>query len=207
MPFGLPDTVLATELDAVNLVMKAKGLDLVTTIDLGDAEIADAAFHLNAADLEVQSKGWFFNKDYSLTLALDSNGHIPLPAGTLGVAASYWNYGMKQLAERNGRLWDLFNKTDIFTTTQCVDITVRLLFESLPQVARDYIAILGAHRAQGLDRGNTSSSQFTSQMVMQKLALLEQAQDAATPANQVHQNISVMGAINGMGGMLRSRTT
>jgi len=207
MPFGLPDTVVSSELDAVNLVMFAKGLDQVTSIDLNDAEIAGAAFLLNAVDIEVQSKGWFFNKDYALELALDASSEIPLPEGVLGVSSSYWNYGCKTIAERGGKLWDLYNKTSVFSVPVTVDITVRQAFTDLPQVARTYIATLAAHRAQGLDRGVATSAQFTSQMVLQALALLEQAQDEATPANQVHSNISVQGAINGWGGIARTRTT
>lgn len=207
MPFGLPDVVLSTELDAVNLVMKAKGLDLVTSIDLGDAEIADAAFHLNTADKEFQSKGWWFNKDYCLSLALDSNSEIPLPEGTLSVASSYWNWASKNLAERAGKLYDLSNHTFTFVAAQVVDIVVRINYTDMPEVARHYVATLAAHRAQGLDRGNTTSAQFTSQMVLQALTLVEQQQDEARPNNQVHQNLSVQGAINGMGGLVRSRTT
>lgn len=207
MPFGLPDTILTSELDAVNMVMKAKGLDLVSSIDLGDAEIADAAFHLNVADLGFQSKGWYFNKDYALSLALAGDGTIALPEGTLGVAASYWEGACKNITERAGKLWDLTNRTFTFTAPVIVDITVRLAYEDMPDVARRYVATLGAHTAQGLDRGNSTALQVTSQMVLRALAEVEWKQDEARPNNQVHQNISVQGAINGFGGMARSRTT
>lgn len=211
MAFGIPDLPLTSELDAVNMVMKAKGLDLVTSIDLNDAEIADAAFHLDTADKEVQSKGWWFNKDYCLSLARDSAGKIPTPAGTLSVAPSYFNYqglsNQMPFVERGGFLWDLFNHTFVFTSAQLVDITVRLTYESCPEVARRYIAMLGAHRAQGLDRGNPATLQITNQMVIQALTALEWEQDKAQPNNQVHDNISVAGAINGFGGLARGRIT
>lgn len=209
MPFGLPDTILTTELDAVNFVMKAKGLDLVTSIDLNDAEIADAAFHLNVADLGFQGKGWYFNKDYCLQLPIAGDGTVPLPVGTLGVAAAYWDGGYKNLTERQGKLYDLDNRTFDFTGQDApvVDITVRLLYEDMPDVARRYVATLGAHTAQGLDKGNTTAIQITQQMVNRALAEVEWKQDEARPNNQVHQNISVQGAINGFGGMVRSRTT
>lgn len=207
MPFGLPDTVLTTELDAVNMVMKAKGLDLVTSIDLNDAEIADAAYHLNVADLGFQSKGWYFNKDYCLSLALDSNSHIPLPTGTLGVAASYWEGACRNVTERAGKLYDLSNRTYTFTSPVIVDITVRLLYTDMPDCARRYVAMLGAHNAQGLDRGNQTSLQITQQMLLRALTEVEWKQDETRPNDQIHQNISVQGAINGFGGMARSRTT
>lgn len=208
MAFGLPDTP-TSELDAVNMVMKAKGLDLVTTLDISDAEIADAAFHLNTVDKDVQSKGWWFNKDYSLKLAIASDGTVPLPVGTLQVSPAYYNWGFNQspYVERGGKLWDTDKKTFSFTMQPIVDITLRLAFEDLPEVARRYISILAAHNAQGLDRGNAATGQFTNQMVLLSLATLEQEQDKAQPNNQVHDNISVQGAVNGFGGMARSRTT
>lgn len=207
MPFGLPDTVLTTELDAINYVMKAKGLDLVTSIDLGDAEVADAAFHLNVADLGFQSRGWYFNKDYALQLLQDADGTIPLPEATLGVASSYWEYACKNITERAGKLWDLTNKTFIFTAPVVVDIIVRVAYEDMPQVARNYVAMLGAHNAQGLDRGNTTAIQITNQQVNRALAEVEWKQDEVTPANQIHQNLSVQAAINGWGGISRASTT
>lgn len=207
MPFGLPDTVLTTELDAVNMVMKAKGLDLVSSIDLSDAEIADAAFHLNVADMGFQSKGWYFNKDYGLTLVRAADNTIVLPQGTLGVASAYWAGSFLNVAERAGKLYDLDNRTFTFTDSQIVDITVRLAFTDMPEVARTYVATLGAHTAQGLDRGNNTALQVTQQMLTRALAEVEWKQDEARPNNQVHDNISVNGAINGWGGMVRSRIT
>lgn len=207
MPFGLPDTALTTELDAINYVMKAKGLDLVTSIDLGDAEVADAAFHLNVADLGFQSKGWYFNKDYCLSLALDSNSHIPLPAGTLGVAQPSGWPSWPNFTERAGKLYNLTSHTYIWAAPVVVDIVVRVAYTDMPDVARRYVAMLGAHNAQGLDRGLPVASQITQQMLMRSLAEVEWKQDETTPANQVHGNLSVQAAINGWGGIARATTT
>lgn len=207
MPFGLPDTVLTTELDAVNFVMVAKGLDLVTSIDLDDAEIASAAFQLNAADLGFQSKGWWFNKDYSLSLAVDSNGNIPLPAGTLGVAPAYWSGCRIDFTERAGKLYDLTNHTFTFTDPQLVDIIVRLPYEDMPDVARRYVAYKAAHVAQGLDPGRSPAIQITNQNVLEALTQVEWKQDEAMPANQVHSNLSLIGTLNSWGQVARIRTT
>jgi hypothetical protein len=210
MAFGLPDGTLSSELDAINMVMKAKGLDLVTSADLNDAEIADAAYHLDTADREFQSKGWFFNTDLGLTLPVEASAMIPLPSGCLGVASSYSNwsgFSQRDIVERAGFLYDRDNNTFIFTADQIVDIIIRVNFTDMPEVARRYVATLGAHRAQGLDRGNSTSIQITNQMVQQALAAVEWAQDAAAPNNQVHGNISVQSAINAWGQIRRNRTT
>lgn len=207
MPFGLPDTVLTTELDAINYVMKAKGLDLVAEIDLGDADTADAAFHLNVADLGFQSKGWGFNKDYSLTLPLDGDSKIPVPLGTVSLAASYYSAWSRPFAMRQGYLWDLVNKTFVWASPQVVDIVVRVAYEDMWQQARNYVALLGAHNAQALSRGDTTTIQITSQMLLRALTEVEWEQDKVSPSNQVHGNISVQAAVNGWGGMRRGTTT
>lgn len=203
MAFTLPP--LDTELDAVNLVMKAKGLDLVTSIDLDDAEIADAVYWLDGADREVQSKGWWFNKDQCLKLAIADDGTVPLPDGTLSVSNAYYYPSCIGVVERAGKLWDTSNKTFTFTVAPIVDITVRIDFPDLPEVARKAIATLAAHRAQATDQGNPTVIQITQQMVTQAMTPMEWEQDKAKPSNQVHDNITVIGAIHGFRGMPRAR--
>lgn len=204
MSFGLPASP-DTELDAVNVVLKAKGLEPATSVDLSDGEVADAVFHLDATDLEIQSKGWYFNKDFSLALTLASDNTVPLPAGTLSVANAYYYQRWPLIAERAGKLYNLSDKSFTFSTAPVVDIVVRLAWVDLPPVARRYIATLAAHRAQGLDQSNSTVIQVTNQMVQQALVPLEWEQDKAQPANQVHQNLTLIGSLRGFGGMVRNR--
>lgn len=204
MPWTLPNS-LTTELDAVNTVLRAKGLEAATSVDLNDGDVAEAVGFLDTADREVQSKGWFFNKDVSLMMALGVNGEIVLPEGTLQVSNAYYYPDPRRVVERGQRLYDLTNQTFTFTTPMPVDITIRLNYTDLPEAARRYIATLAAHRAQGLLEGVPSSMRITEQQVLAALTILEQQQDAAVPANQIHGNISVQGALNGWGIVSHSR--
>lgn len=195
MPFGLEPASLTTELDAINLVLDAQGIEAVDTIDLSDGDVGRAARALNTADLEVQQRGWSFNRDETLTLSPDGDGNIVLPDGTLQVAQAYWNGGIKTLVEREGKLYDNDNQTFTFTADQQVDITIRLPFTDIPQVARTYIAKLAAHRVQGKGVSQSSVTQITQQELMQALAALEQAEDEAKPKNQVSGNLSTLGTL------------
>lgn len=209
MAWTLPNS-LTSELDAVNTVLRAKGLESATTVNLDDGEVADAVFHLDTADREFQSKGWWFNTDYGLKLSPNMGGDIELPEGCLSVAGAYWAATpgpLKNVVERAGKLYNQSDQTFTWTTPYVVDITVRLDYTDMPEVARRYVATLAAHRAQALDQGNTTVIQVTSQDVYRALALVEQQQDKANPQNQVHDNVSVVGAVGGFGGLRRSRIT
>lgn len=207
MAFTIPPRV-TTELDAVNIVLRAQGIDETTSTDSDDAEVANAKGHLNAADLEVQLRGWWFNTDYDYPLSPDSiTSEIALPNGTLSVANAYWASGglITNVTERASKLYNVDDHTFTFTESVNVDITIRLAFEDLPEVVRLYIAVLAAHRAQMLNQGNIQVARITDQQVALLLASVEQQQDknAGSNQNEISGNMSVRGALQGFGPLRR----
>lgn len=207
MAFTTPAQLL-TELDAVNLVLEAKGLSSANIINAADQDIASALLALNQADLEVQSKGWSFNSDDSLTLAINEDGEIVLPDQTLSVANAYWpstsSGRWARVVARQGKLYDRTNQTFVFTASVPVDITVRQAYEDIPQAARNYIAILAAHRSQPKGQGSSLVTRITDEQVLSALAAMEQHEDRANPQNQITGSISVVGSLFASG--VRRRT-
>lgn len=210
MSFTIPSRLL-TELDAVNLVLEAKGVQPATTIDQTDPDVALALQALNQADLEVQTIGWSFNSDDSMTLTQDpTTGFILLPDQTLSVANTYWPQGIlnsgppRRVVERQAKLYDRTNQTFVFTEAVQVDITIRLAYEDMPQAARNYVAILAAHRSQMKGQGSTSVAQITADQVKDSRTALEWAEDAASPQNQITGNSTVLGTLFASG--VRRRT-
>lgn len=206
MAFLIPSR-LTTELDAVNMVLAAKNIAPVNTLeDNTDSTVEMAMLALNSADLEVQSKGWSFNQDWVMALSPDAiTGEIALPDQTLRVNASYWatNGQWVSAVERASKLYDVLNQTFIWTQDVQVDLVQRLSFEDLPQVARNYIALLAAFRFQGKGQRSGLVTQITQNEVLQSLALLEQHEDAASPKNSITGNQSVLQRL--WGGMRRNR--
>lgn len=207
MAFTIPAR-LTTELDAVNMVLAAKNIAPVQTLeDNTDSSVEMAMLALNAADLEVQSKGWSFNSDWIMTLSPDAvTGEIALPDQTLSVNASYWasNGQWVSAVERASKLYDVLNQTFVWAQDVQVDLVQRLNFEDMPQVARNYIALLAAFRFQGKGQRSGLVTQITQTEVTQALAALEQHEDRAAPKNAITGNQSVLGRL--WGGMRRNRS-
>lgn len=208
MPFGLPTTING-ELDAVNLCLRAKGLEAATSVDLSDGDVAEVVQWLDMMDQQVQSRGWFFNKDWSLSLPLDTNSNVPLPAGTLGVANAYYHQKWPMVTARTQNdlpfLYNMQSHNFVFEYPPIVDIIIRIDFKDLPVQARQYIAASAAMMAQGFDQANASMLQLCGKLAQDSLVQLEWKQDEAVPNNQVHQNLTLIGALQGFMGLRRTR--
>jgi hypothetical protein len=92
---------------------------------------------LDQSDVEVQSRGWWFNEE-TVTLqpsALDSR--IYLPGDTASVSGDIVGNGIVQ---RGNRLYDLKNGTDLFTEEVTVTLRRQVPFEELPEQAANWIA-------------------------------------------------------------------
>lgn len=205
-----------TVLDAVNMCLRTIGTDQVDTVDgTEDADVMAILAELNAADLKVQSNsgtGWAFNSDNSVLLPRAVDGTIPLPAGTLSVCAAYLNTSalttgaITQVAMRPvGLLYDMVNHTNIFTTPQLVDLVQRMDYETIPQQARQCIALMGAHSFQAQYQGGQIVTQVTSRAVADAWADLQSWDDGANPQNSINANRGVFSRLYGGGGLRRQR--
>lgn len=134
-----------SKIDAVNLMLEAIWESPVSTLDVsGVASVAAAKRILDETSRSVQSRGWAFNKEYGYPLALDVNGHFPLPLNTLVVDPSD---NTLDYVQRGTLLYDRGNHTFTFTDSSVdVDITLLLEFEDLPDPARQYIAVFASRR-------------------------------------------------------------
>lgn len=147
MPFT-PDLVPATELDAVNVLLMSIGQAPVNTLEVpGVKDVSFARLTLHNTSRQVQTRGWWFNRDLEVTLARDVSNEVPLAANILEVSGSYVG---DQFVSRGGKLYDRVNQTFVFETAPVVNQTVFLAFEDLPQAARNYIT----HRAGRIFQSN-----------------------------------------------------
>jgi len=130
----------ATELDAVNEMLRAIGQAPVNSIVTSvppDAVVALAA--LRAASRDLQEEGWHFNTEVDVELAFDvGDGHIDIPTNALKVDAS----GSENVVVRGTELYDIENKTLVFTANVKCDITYHFEWTDLPAVVRRYVTRL-----------------------------------------------------------------
>ena len=143
----MADLKRMSELDAVNLMLMTIGEyrvnDLINLAGRSDAAIAKDI--LNNTSRAVQSKGWAFNTDFDVELKPDDSQQIVLGGAILRIdSTSRVRSSKKDIVERDNKLYERQNNTNIFTDNVIVDTITYFNFESLPEAARRFIAIRSA---------------------------------------------------------------
>jgi len=127
-----------TELEAVNGLLALIGEAPVSTItDTGLADVNLATQMLRNNSRSVQTRGWSFNVDTEYTITRDTSNFINIPSNALVVAPTNWT-GVRAV-QRGSKMWDLENKTFVFSNDLLVDIVWFQPFNELPDHARQYI--------------------------------------------------------------------
>jgi hypothetical protein len=138
-----------SDIQAVNMMLTTIGEQPIKNLNdnagLQDASIAQDILHNTSR--QVQSKGWIFNTDLQVTKTPNGQGKITVENNILRVdTTSKKRSTTEDIVERAGFLYDRENNTSVFATdaTVVVDEVIFLPFNSLPEVARRYIAVKAA---------------------------------------------------------------
>ena len=93
-----------SELEAVNEILSSIGSSPVDTLDESlDVDVINAKRLLEATSREVQSKGWYFNTEDSVTLQPDTDSNrVPCPENYL----VFYSDGY-QLVRQSGYFFDI----------------------------------------------------------------------------------------------------
>lgn len=178
-----------TELMAVNLILRNMGETPVNSL-VGNLPIeASQAFNtLVEVSEEVQTPGWFFNREFH-RLVPNASDEILLPANTLAVQGYGYARGSK-LTVRNRKLYDQspFKNTFKFAGAMELELILGLPFEDLPASARLYITLRAARVMQVRDVGDQMNAQEDSEDERRALALLHAEQLAAEPLSLTLSN-------------------
>lgn len=98
---------------------------------------------LNTVNSEVQGRGWWFNKEYGLTLVPDNRGEVIVPPEALdmtitGVQNMSPNDKIK-LVRRDNRIYNSVAHTYTLNMNVIVDVTMLMDIDTLPSAAQTYI--------------------------------------------------------------------
>lgn len=129
-----------TELEAVNVLLTTIGEQPVNTLtgnQVTDVTIAQDV--LNEVNREVQAQGWHFNTEQQVSLVRDVSNHINIPADTARI-----DVREHDVVIRNGKLFNLTDRTYEFTATVKADIIYFQDFNDLPEAAKKYITTRAA---------------------------------------------------------------
>jgi hypothetical protein len=220
MAFISQPAQLTSVLDAVNKLLSTLGRSRVNTLTPPpNQDAVDALATLNEVDLEVQTQGWHWNREYNYPLTLNGDGTITLPNQTLSVMGAYGTMvdasdpqedmsedGISDDITAHGQLlYDLTAHTTVFTTAPLVDIIIRRDWDSLPQAARSYITLEACDRYQSPKTGNQVVLQTNNPAKSRAWTTLQQREDETARTNSIDGNINVVTALYGIGGLRRNR--
>jgi hypothetical protein len=144
MALSLDRPVPLSKLDAVNIVLRARGQ--APTAQLGEGSRGssqEAEASLAEALLAVQSEEWSFNREEDLKIDLNQDGELLLPDNILTwqVTEKYATYNV---TERGGKLYDRTKATTVFTESIHIEASLAHAFEDLGQPVRWYVTLLAA---------------------------------------------------------------
>lgn len=186
-----------TELQAVNTLLSIIGEAPVSQITSNTGvDVSIALQILDETNVEVQSRGWHYNTEVEKTLVLDSGNKIPVSSNVVQVDA-HKDYRLEyDITLRNGYLYDLKNKTDVFTSSIVVDEIAVQQFEHIPEYARKLIICKAGRKFQARMVGSSELAGFTQQDENEAIINCERSDAANGDYNVLSGNSSTFNIIN-----------
>lgn len=190
-----------TELQAVNTMLSFIGESPVSTIEESatggiGSDVAIAKNILDETSMSVQSQGWHFNIEKNVTITLNDSNKAPLPTNCVHVEVASPYQEVYFYTIRDGYVYDLENKTDVFTTAPIVDYVLVQQFEHLPEYARRYIAAKAARRFAARTVGSLELNKLALQDEQEAHVHFEQADARASDHNILTGNYNQYYIVN-----------
>ncbi|QLF87980.1 putative tail tube A [Pelagibacter phage Hroenn EXVC015P] len=178
-----------TELQAINTMLSFIGESPVSSItgNIG-TDVAVAKNILDETSMSVQSQGWFFNRELNVSTTRDTSNKVPLEANCVQVEASAPYQYFYQYTIRKQYLYDLKNKTDVFTYNPVVDKVLVQQFAHLPEYARRYIVVKASRRFAARYVGATELIKLAQLDEQEAHMAFEQADSRAMDANIINDD-------------------
>jgi len=187
-----------TELDAVNMMLMSIGQSPVNTItSTGIKDVAVAELMLHNASRAIQSSGWAFNTDFAVTLTPDGNNRILVGTNVMHIDPTDPSEDWVQRYDATNTamsLYDVVNQTFDRTTPLDCDIHYFYAFEQIPQVARDYIALVAGQQFQAQNVSSELLFRFEEKDITLALGRLMRAQSLTKDRN-VFQGVGCVNQI------------
>ncbi len=148
----------STKIEVVNSMLTGAGLARTADLSSSAPEVIMAVSILDTVDREVQSRGWYFGREFEVVLTLNGSDQFALPVNVFTLKQhdppfSTGTTGFQVTAafvKRGGFVYDMATRTDVFTGLYpngvSFDWIVFLDFTDLPETARSYIEARAARR-------------------------------------------------------------
>lgn len=200
-----------TKLDAINTCLRGIGLAPVATEDDPDLDAATASQVIDQVTMDMQAKGWWFNKESNWKLSPDeTTGYIQAPSSALSIVTT----GMSRcvgLSIRGTKIYDLHNHTFDLRDRAIVDndsvtpyiefvFITELPFADMPPIARECVTYTARRMfAQDLE---VDEKRWKFQMEDERLSLIAMSREDARnrKRNYLRDNAEVVSFLNKVGG-------
>lgn len=183
---------LTSELDAVNLMLRAIGESRVQTLeDATHEDAADALELLRHWNMTVQEEGWRFNTRVNVLLTRNVGNEIIPPEKTLAIE-TVGDSADVAISFIEGKLFDVKNNTfewdrDLYCTYQ-----LHYDFTKIPQSARNYIVQCAGLEFTGNESPSTGRSQFSRERLMSARSALRRAESIIRKPNILTGSLHVL---------------
>lgn len=161
----------------INSMLSVIGESGVSASTSTHPSVQTASRILDAEDLDFQQAGWWFNREYKLTLVQDADGRVAVPAAALECSIS--NIQCKLPVEklrytrRGNFIYDTYKHTNVIERSLDVDLIVRLSIDALPSAAASYILHKARETMYIDDDGDTFKTQILQQETVKAWARLQ----------------------------------
>jgi Tail tubular protein len=147
----------------INSMLSVVGESGVSSTTSTHPSVQTAARILDTEDVDFQQVGWWFNREYKLTLVPNSEGKVSVPASALDIRIS--DVDVKTPTEklrytrRGDFIYDTFQHTNVIKCNIIVDVVLRIPIDSLPAVAASYVMHKAREAMYVDDDGDTFKTQ------------------------------------------------
>lgn len=160
-------------LDAVNLCLRYIGeMPVPSTVDIDSLdELHEARIIRNellTTSRELQTRGWWFNREPWTFVPDAVNSKISVPVPVLAIKGTTNNYTI-----RGGNLYDVRGNTFLFDSNVDTLVVWELDFEELPQSFAQLVAYTTAMDVQSFLRGDTAADQRLRQKVSETYLVVQ----------------------------------
>lgn len=189
MFFLLQGTTKMTELEAVNMLLRAIGSNPVNSVSTDQPDVANARATLRRVSNKEQKRGWWFNMDYNLTYQANSDGEVLVPNEIVKFVPVDGN-----LVNRGGKVYNKSTQTyQINADVETLYVVRRFEWDILPETMQEFAANVAAvdFIADEIEDAN-KENRFQQKAGLAKIEL--DAEDLETSRVNVFNNVRIRSA-------------
>lgn len=187
---------VSTELQVVNKMLAAVDIAAITSItgSVG-LEVSTAIDRFSEINRSFQTIGWSFNTRLKIKYLRDVNNEVIIPDNVLSASPTS-NSRWRGLTHREGKIYDVPNDTYALIDDVWLNIVELLMFEDLPQAARDYIAARAVREHERYEAADNTKESIAGEGELRAWATLINDHSTANEET-IEDNINVFSSVFG----------